>query len=148
LYVWSDFKAQKFELLTDPFSFIFERGQNNFIMKLKTRIKRALAGFLREELLEYIGYNHKIPYMSLNDRFNVENLPFETMVMEVEIPIEMDGRMGYKDPTRLEKHIEECKRRFADQIMEHIHVDAQNLTTREHFMRRSVKFVLRVQGKK
>jgi hypothetical protein len=27
LYVWCDFKAQKFELLTDPFSFIFERGQ-------------------------------------------------------------------------------------------------------------------------
>ena len=51
-------------------------------MKLKTRIKRALAGFLREELLQYIGYNHKIPYMSLNDRFNVDNLSFETMVME------------------------------------------------------------------
>jgi len=27
LYVWCDFKAQKFELLTDPFSFIFERGK-------------------------------------------------------------------------------------------------------------------------
>lgn len=117
-------------------------------MKLKTRIKRALAGFLREELLEYIGYNHNIPYMGIGDRFNVENLPFETMVMEVEIPIEMDNRMGYEDPTRLEKHIEDCKRMFSDRIMEHIHVEAQDLTSREHFMRRSVRFVLRVQGKK
>lgn len=142
------FERRTFELLTDPFSFILSEGKTKRNMKLKTRIKRALAGFLREELLEYIGYNHKIPYMSLNDRFNVENLPFETMVMEVEIPIEMDGRMGYEDPTRLEKHIEDCKRRFAEQVMEHIHVDAQNLTTREHFMRRSVRFVLRVQGKK
>lgn len=117
-------------------------------MKLKTRIKQALAGFLREELLEYIGYNHKIPYMSLNDRFNVENLNFETIVMEAEIPIEMDGRMGNEDSIRFEKYIEDCKRSFADKVIKHIHVDAQNLTTREHFMRRSVRFVLRVQGKK
>ena len=117
-------------------------------MKLKTRIKRALAGFLRDELLEYIGYNHKIPYMGLGDRFYVQNIPFETIVMEVEIPIEMGGRMGYEDPARLEKHIEDCKKRFAEQVMEHIHVEAQDLTTREHFKKRSVRFVLRVQRKK
>lgn len=117
-------------------------------MKLKTRIKRALAGFLREELLDYIGYNHKIPYMTLNDRFNVQNIDFETMVMEVEIPIDLYDRMGYEDSIRLVKHIENCKKRFADQVIEHIHVEAQNLTTRKYFMRRSVRFVLRVQMKK
>lgn len=115
-------------------------------MKLKTRIKRALAGFLREELLEYIGYNHKIPYMSLNDRFNVQNIPFDTIVMETEIPLSMDMGSMHQNPMALETYIEDCKKQFANKVLEHIHVEAQNLTTHEHFMRRSVRFVLRVQG--
>ncbi|NJB83638.1 hypothetical protein [Wenyingzhuangia aestuarii] len=114
--------------------------------KIKKRIKRALAAFLREELMEYIGYNHRIPYMSLNDRFKVDNLKFETVVMEQDISIDIDNRELQRDPLRLERQIEDCKRQFADEVLKHIHVDTQNLTNRERYMRRSVRFVLRVQA--
>ena len=117
--------------------------------KLKQKIKRALAGFLREELLEYIGYNHKIPFMSLNDRFMVNELPFETMVMEIQVPLfeNIGTDLAFESSMRFEKAIEDAKKKFSNQIMDHIHVDARDLTTREHYMVRSVKFVLRVQGK-
>ena len=113
--------------------------------KIKTRIKRALAAFLREELLEYIGYNHRIPFMSTRERFNVENLPFETVVMECEIPISPNNE---DDRFELERSIQSAKEAFTRRVIEHIHVDAQNLTSSKHFMRRSVRLVLRVQGKR
>lgn len=112
--------------------------------KLAKRFKRALASFLKDELMEHIGYNHNIHFRSLNDRFNVENIPFETMIMEVVIPIESNHSQMFT----LEERIEDCKKQFAIQIMDHIHVDAQNLTNNDKFMRRSVRFSLRVQCKK
>jgi len=118
--------------------------------KLKQKIKRALAGFLRDELLEYIGYNHKIPFMSLNDRFMVNELPFETMIMEVEVPLfeNIGTDLAFESCMRFESAIENAKKKFANQIMDHIHVETNNLTSHEQYMRRSVRFVLRVQGKK
>lgn len=116
---------------------------------LKQKIKCALAGLLRDELLEYIGYNHKIPFMSLNDRFMINELPFETMIMEQEIQLSPNldlHRNNHFD--LLEIEIQSAKERFAREVLNHIHVDAQNLTTHEHYMRRSVRFVLRVQSKK
>lgn len=115
--------------------------------KIKKRIKRALAGFLRDELLDYIGYNHKIPQMSLGDRFQVESYDFETIVMEQIIEIDNNRNSNFLagDPMQMEDNIEKCKREFANEVVKHIYVDAQNLTSREHFMQRSVRFVLRVQ---
>lgn len=116
--------------------------------KLKQKIKRALAGFLKDELLDYIGYNHKIPLMSLNDRFVIDQIPFETLVMELEIPIEADFRNRLNPNDSLEHLIISAKEKFARQVMEHIHVEAQNLTSNDYYMRRSVKFMLRVQKKR
>lgn len=117
--------------------------------KLKQKFKRALAAFLREELLEYIGYNHKIPFMSLNDRFMVQELPFETMVMEIQVPLfeNIGTDLAFESSMRFEKAIEDAKRKFASQMMDHIHVDARDLTSRENYMIRSIKLVLRIQGK-
>jgi hypothetical protein len=114
-------------------------------MKIKTRIKRALAAFLREELNEYIGYNHTIPYMSLDNRFKVEHVEFETVVMEHVISINPQRN---DDPYIIETLIKRAKDDFANRVLDHIHVDAQNLTTPEDFMKRSIKFTLRVQSKK
>jgi len=118
--------------------------------KLKLRIKRTLAAFLKDELLDYIGYNHKIPQMSLGDRFHVDDLEFETVVMEEIIDIDYGRNPNFLhgDPMQMEEHIEKCKRRFADKVVNSIHVDAQNLASREHFRQRSVRFILRVQKPK
>lgn len=115
---------------------------------LKQKLKRALAGFLREELLEYIGYNHKIPFMSLNDRFMINELPFETMVMEIQVPLHDENSYTCMESKSIfERQIEYAKRKFASQMMDHIHVDAHDLTSRENYMVRSIKLVLRIQGK-
>jgi len=112
------------------------------------RIKRALAAFLRDELLEYIGYNHNIPYMTLDKRFEIEEIPFDTVVMETILPLEIEKMAFEQNPTLFEKYIEDCKKDFARKVMDHIHVDARNLTTDFDYMQRSVRFILRVQKKK
>lgn len=106
--------------------------------KLKQKLKRVLAAFLREELLEYIGYNHKIPFMSLKNRFEINNLPFETLIMEVELPIG-------DNPYELENAIRKAKEDFANTVMNHIHVDARNLTNDKFYMKRFVTLKLNVQ---
>lgn len=116
---------------------------------LKQKFKRALAGFLKEELLDYIGYNHKIPFMSLNDRFMVNELPFETMVMEFDVSLfeNIGTDLAFESSMRFEKAIEDAKKKFSNQIMDHIHVETRELTNHQFFGRRSIKLVLRVQGK-
>lgn len=114
-------------------------------MGIKKRIKRALAAFLKDELMDYIGYNHNIPAMSLGDRFRVDSFDFETIVMEELLDMHPRGMNGFSDPMILEEHIQRCKDRFSKEIIRHIHVEAENLTSREHYMRRSVRLVLRVQ---
>lgn len=114
----------------------------------KKRFKRALASFLREELLEYIGYNHKISFMSLKDRFEVDNQSFETVIMEDLIEFQNSLRSDDIDRFALEQDILQAKQDFANRVMEHIHVDAQNLVSDRHFHQRSVRLILRVQTKK
>lgn len=112
---------------------------------IKRKIKRALAAFLKEELLEYIGYNHEIPLTSIPDRFMINEIPFDSVVMEQVIPIEIDRMRMEGDARPFEEHIRRAKERFAKEVMKQIYVDAQNLTTDDNYMRRSVKFILRVQ---
>lgn len=112
---------------------------------LKKRFKRALAAFLREELMEYIGYNHEIPFTSIPDRFPINNIEWDTLVMEQVIPIEVDRMRMDGDTRSFEMMIEKAKKQFASEVMKEIHVDAQNLTTDDNWMRRSVVFRLRVQ---
>lgn len=113
-------------------------------MKLIDRIKKALAGFLRDELLEYIGYNHNLPFMPLETRYQVENIPFETVVMERVISLDTIER----DPYVYEQEVENMRKQFANNLLDHIHVDTHNLVTREDFGQRSIRCVLRVQAKK
>jgi len=113
-------------------------------MNIKKRIKRALAAFLREELLEYIGYNHEIPYMNLQDRYVINQVPFETVVMESKLSIDDYGH----NQLRIEEQISRMKQEFADKVLENIHVDANDLTNHKHYRQRYVTFRLMVQKKK
>lgn len=114
-------------------------------MKLKKRIKKALASFLQDELLEHMGYNHKIHAQSLNDRFIIEQVPFETIVMEQEVDINPGS--GFEHQMRLEQAIDKSKRYFAEEVIKHIHVECQDLLRPEYMMRRSIKLTLKIQSK-
>lgn len=117
------------------------------------RIKRALAAFLREELLEYVGYNHNIPLMPLKDRFMVKNVEFDTLAMERIIPVDQnhypfDDFLPGQMHSSFEEEVQKCKQDFAQEVLKHIHVDAQELADDNFFKNRSVKFILRVQAVK
>jgi hypothetical protein len=118
-------------------------------MSLKKRIKRCLAAFLKDELLEFVGYERNHGPMSINNNYKVEHVPFETIVMEQMISLNEPGPNNY-DSNRLtlERQIQRCKEVFSNKVMEHIHVDAQTLINHEDFYARSVKLTLRVQHKK
>ena len=109
------------------------------------RIKRALAAFLRDELLEHIGYSHNIPYMTLDQRFVMKEVKFDVAIMEKVIQI--SDHMNQQIPHFFEDQLEVCKKEFARNVMDHIHVDTTNLTNEESYMTRSVKLILRVQEK-
>ncbi len=110
------------------------------------RIKRALAAFLRDELLEYIGYNHNIPYMTLDQRFTIREVNFEIAIMEKVITI--SDHLNSQIPNFFEDQIEVAKKEFARNVMDHIHVDTTSLIDEENYMNRSVKLILRVQEKR
>ncbi len=118
-------------------------------MSLKRRIKRCLAAFLKDELLEFVGYERNRGPMSLYNDYKVEHVPFETIVMEQMVSLKEPGPNNY-DSNRLtlERQIAMCKKEFCSKVMEHIHVDAQTLINQEDFYARSVKLTLRVQSKK
>lgn len=122
--------------------------------KLKLKFKRALAGFLRDELLEVIGYNHRIPLQSLKDRFVINEVPFETMCMEMVINLYPDIDVRHRLDSRFEavsdfeRQVREAKEQFCFQMMDHIHVDAQDLVSPEYRGQRSVRLMLQIQSKK
>jgi len=117
--------------------------------KIKNRVKRALAGFLREELLEYIGYRHNHSALPIGPSMTIKQLPFETICMEQEIDISgltsgfhmREIQDGYEDI------LHRTKQRFANEIMDHIHVETRNLTNEQFYGRRSIVLSLRVQAK-
>jgi len=113
-------------------------------MKLKTRIKRALAAFLREELLEYIGYKHNSPLHSTSS-FVVEDIPFDTLTMEK--TINLAGMNDERGQYMLEDEIQRAKKVFAHQVMDHIHVDARELLHPEYRYQKFITLKLRVQRK-
>lgn len=113
--------------------------------KIKIKIKRGLAGFLKEELLEFIGYDHTFRFQSLNDRFCIDKVEFETVFLEQRIGL-FDGR-GMDDQVEFERHIEKIKESFCREIMDHIHVDVDNLTNPEFAFQRSITLKLRIQKK-
>jgi hypothetical protein len=86
-------------------------------MTLKKRIKLALAAFLKEELLEFVGYKYNTGIKSIPERVVINQLHFETLQLRRMIHINHD----------FELNIKRCKEEFLREIEKHIHIDAQTL---------------------
>lgn len=122
-----------------------KRAENTLKMKLKKRIKKALAGFLMEELLEWIGYHHNRP-LSSNVPFQIENVPFETVRMEK--VIDLTGLNNDYASHLLREQIDHAKKVFAEKVMDNIVVDTRNLINPEYRNVTSVTLSLTVQKKR
>lgn len=113
--------------------------------KLKKRIKRSLASFLKDELLEFIGYDDRKRIYSPEPSFRVNQVDFETLCCEARLEINsgrfMDERVRY------EENLKRIKEDFMDQIMDHIHVESFELTNPQFSYQRVVRMTLRVQKK-
>lgn len=114
------------------------------------RVKRALAGFLKDELLDYVSVNAQLKTPFLAEPVVVlDNTEFETIVMEQLIDINPGSTpSGMNDPLYLDRRIEQAKHQFAQEVVEHIHVEAQDLTKQGMWGKKHIRLVLRVQKKK
>lgn len=109
--------------------------------KLKLRFKRALAAFLRDELLEYIGYNERSGYNI--EPIRVNHVDFEVVQLEGVINcFDLESRRVH-----LEAEIEHIKHKFTKEVMRHIEVDAQDLVY-PHIYPGAKKITLRLMIKK
>ena len=117
-------------------------------MKLKNRIKRALAAFLQDELLEIIGYRHDTPYHRLATMNFGETLPFETVTMEKTIALNTRESVGIPFEFQYEEYLQELKEKFAKEVVKHIHVKTFELTDPTYVMKRAIILELRVQTKR
>lgn len=122
-----------------------KRAENTLKMKLKKRIKKALAGFLMEELLEWIGYRHNQPLTSTIP-FHIENVTVETVRMEK--VIDLAGLNNDYASRLLREQIDHAKKVFAEKVMDHIVVDTRNLINPQYGNAMSVTLSLTVQKKK
>ena len=113
--------------------------------KFKKRIKRSLASFLKEELLEFIGYDDRKRIYSPESNIRVNQVEFETLCCEARLEVHsgrfMDERVQY------EENLKKIKQDFMDQIMDHIHVESIELTNPQFSYQRVVRMILRVQKK-
>ena len=114
-------------------------------MKFKNRIKRALAGFLRDELLEFIGYDRNLYPSHSGPPFMIQTIEFDTIISEKVININR-GHMGFDD--NYEKDLEHCKRELLHQAEKCIHVETYELTSPEFSHARSIRLILRIQKPK
>lgn len=116
--------------------------------KLKVRIKRALAHFCREELMEYVGYKHTYgpQVFPVNAVKHLTSGEFEIVQMEYAVPLANPHPFG--DPKQnYEYFLQDAKKEFSQFIMQHIEIDTRDLMTHEHFNRRSVHLRLVVKRK-
>lgn len=108
------------------------------------RIKRAIAGFLREELREYTDYS-QLQLGPLHQQVILDEIKFDTYKMESIIDIDTpyypadsyDGPVSYQ--------IDVAKRKMAAELMDHIHVDTRELTDPVHIGKAAIRLTLRIQ---
>ncbi len=119
--------------------------------KLKKRIKRALAGFLIEELREIITGQHLRHYWRDSVHYRIENVEAETLVLEQVVNLsQISAHAGNirQSFNPMEFAVEESKKQFAEKVMEHIHVDAQDLLNYGKYRDGKITLRLVVQKKK
>lgn len=115
--------------------------------KIKTRIKRALAHFCREELLDYVGYKHTWGPIS-SPNVVVADMELQQMEIALSIP-SMSSRNHLRElDDDYETQLHEAKKQFAEFIMQNIHVETKDLISNEHFGRRAIYLSLYVRRKK
>lgn len=102
-----------------------------------------MASFLKDELLEFIGYDLRSHATMLNQPYIHNTIEFDTLTWEQQIDL---SRINH--PGEYERMLDEIKREFSEEVMKSIHVEAKDLTSREFRFNRIIRFTLRVQKPK
>lgn len=107
---------------------------------IKKRLKRALANFLKDELLEIASYNTLPPYPSIIQ--NVGEFGVVQAVYDIDLP--MNNR--YQPEVDYEKNLEEAKQKMWHSIQSCIEVEATQLLHPEYYNRRRVRLSIMVKN--
>ncbi len=106
------------------------------------RIKRALAGFLKDELLEFIEYDRNLYPIHADTPFMIQDIEFDTIISEKVID------MSYFEEGTYEINLDRCKKELLREAEKCIHVETYNLTSPEFSHARSIRLILRIQKPK
>lgn len=110
--------------------------------KFKKRIKRALAGLLKDELLDYIGYERN-RFDFMNEKVIVERIEFDTLVYNQVIDLNSLSRHH-----EFEEVLHQAKRKMFEAIEPCIHIETKKILSPEFSYAKEITMILRVQKPK
>jgi hypothetical protein len=119
-------------------------------MRIIKRLKRALAGFLKDELQEYTN-PFGVDFEPMNQKVIIDEIGFDTYTMERIIDVDREyysiRGLSLDDKGPLSFQIDRVKAMFADKVVEHTHVDFKELTNPAFIGKAAIRLTLRVQAK-
>jgi hypothetical protein len=108
---------------------------------IKKRFKRALANFLRDELLEIIGYD---PYPKLP---HIVHTHRDFGVIKSEFDFDIHTAPSFmSEPRQYEEMLDLAKKKMFKAIEPCIEVEAKNLVSPEFYNRRKIRLSLMVKN--
>jgi hypothetical protein len=107
-------------------------------MKLKSRIKRALFAFFKDEILQSVGYDKPIQNQI------IQHICKEMKMTEIRSEILLDGMERYGMPVNVvyEKSLEEARKRIFEESMKFIQIDEKSVIDPHIYPHRSIKLSL------
>lgn len=90
--------------------------------KIKTRFKRALYGFFKEEILNSIGYSEPVK--------KIEFISKEMQIKELKAEFVLDDNSLMSQPFSYvwSRQLEKVKKDLFDECMNHIKIDSYSIT--------------------
>jgi hypothetical protein len=107
-------------------------------MKLKSRFKKALFAFFKDEILSSVGYNQPMQ--------TIQHICKEMKMTEIRSEILLDERdnQRYGMPANMvyEKSLEDARRRLFEESMKYIQVDEKSIIDQHIYPARAIRVSL------
>ena len=107
-------------------------------MKLKSRFKKALFAFFKDEILSSVGYNQPMQ--------TIQHICKEMKMTEIRSEIILDERdnQRYGMPANMvyEKSLEDARRRLFEESMKYIQVDEKSIIDQNIYQARAIRVSL------
>lgn len=109
--------------------------------KFSKRLKRALAAFLRDELLEFIGYNERTGLSSEKIDYKIIEQPLELITVQETMELNVGG-------VEYEKRLQRMRDEISRAVLAYAKVDSTPLVNFEDMYKRKISLSVLVASPK